>query len=66
LRVAVVWTRDERYVMFCRNDGARAKLFDVREDPQMRNDLTGAHPEIVRRMFEEYVLKDAGGPLPTY
>jgi arylsulfatase A-like enzyme len=61
-----VWARDERYVMFSRNDGARAKLFDIREDPLMRYDLAGTYSEVVRHMFEEYVLKDARGPLPTY
>lgn len=61
-----VWARDEKYVTFSRSDGAKAKLFDVQEDPQMRRNLSGTHPEVVRRMFEDYVLKDAGGPLPTY
>jgi arylsulfatase A-like enzyme len=61
-----VWARDERYLMFSRDDGTRARLFDLREDPQMRNDLAGTYPRVVRRMFEGYVLKDAGGPLPTY
>jgi arylsulfatase A-like enzyme len=61
-----VWSRDERYVMFSRDDGARAKHFDVQEDPGMNRNLSGAYPEVARRMFKEYVLKDAGGPLPTY
>jgi arylsulfatase A-like enzyme len=61
-----VWTRDERYVMFARNDGAEAKLYDLRTDPSMNRDVAGEHPDIVRRMFDDYVLKDAGGPLPKY
>jgi arylsulfatase A-like enzyme len=61
-----VWARDDRYVMFARNDGAEAKLFDAREDPAMNNNVAGEHPESVKRMFEEYVLKDAGDTLPNY
>jgi hypothetical protein len=38
----------------------------VREDPGMRNDIAGKHPTVVRSMFDDYVLKDAGGPLPSY
>jgi arylsulfatase A-like enzyme len=60
------WCRDENYVMFCRHDGKRAKLYDLRTDPDMQQDVAGRHPGIARRMFEEYVIKDAGGPLPSY
>jgi arylsulfatase A-like enzyme len=61
-----VWARDESYAMRSRYDGALAKLYDVREDPEMKNDIAGERPDVVRRMFEDYVLKDAGGPLPHY
>jgi arylsulfatase A-like enzyme len=61
-----VWARDERYVMFGRHDGSGAKLYDVLEDPGMRRDVAGEHTDVVKRMFGTYVLKDAGGPLPTY
>jgi arylsulfatase A-like enzyme len=61
-----VWARDERYVMFGRHDGSGAKLYDVLEDPGMRRDVAGEHADVVKRMFGTYVLKDAGGPLPTY
>jgi arylsulfatase A-like enzyme len=61
-----VWARDERYVMFGRHDGSGAKLYDVREDPGMTNDVSGEHPDVLKKMFDDYVLKDAGGPLPTY
>jgi arylsulfatase A-like enzyme len=58
-------SRDEQYVMFGRNDGSEGKLFDVLSDPQMNNDIAAANPGIVKRMFEEYALADAGGSLPT-
>jgi arylsulfatase A-like enzyme len=58
-------SRDEQYVMFGRNDGSEGKLFDVLSDPQMNNDIAAANPGIVKRMFEECALADAGGSLPT-
>jgi arylsulfatase A-like enzyme len=61
-----VWTRDDKYVMFSTNKRKEAKLYDVSEDPEMRNNLAAKHPEMVKRIFSEYVLKDAGGPLPNY
>jgi arylsulfatase A-like enzyme len=60
------WARDERYVMFSRYDGSDAKLYDLPEDPGMRNDVSGKHPDVVKRIFDDYVLKEAGGVLPTY
>jgi arylsulfatase A-like enzyme len=61
-----VWARDEGYAMFGRNNGRRARLYDLANDPKMDEDVAAEHPEVVRRMFDEYVLVDAGGPLPTY
>jgi arylsulfatase A-like enzyme len=61
-----VWTRDARYVMFSRNDGKEVKLYDVQEDPNMRIDIAGNRSDVVKHMFKDYILKDAGGPLPRY
>jgi arylsulfatase A-like enzyme len=61
-----VWSRDERYLIHGLNDGTQMQLYDVKNDPDQRHDLAGKHPAIVRRMFNDYVLKDAGGPLPHY
>ena len=58
--------RDDRYVMFSTNQGADAKLYDLQKDPGMHNDIAGIEPNMVKRMFEDYILRDAGGPLPTY
>jgi arylsulfatase A-like enzyme len=58
-----VWARDESYAMFARDNGSEAKLFDLREDPNMDRDIAGSNPDIVKRMWNDYVLKDAGGPL---
>jgi arylsulfatase A-like enzyme len=51
------WCRDKSYVMFCRNDGSDAKLYDVRTDPQQTRDLAEEEPETVETMFEKYILK---------
>jgi hypothetical protein len=32
----------------------------------MNKNIAGNNPSLVKRMFEGYVLKDAGGPLPSY
>jgi arylsulfatase A-like enzyme len=61
-----VWARDERYVMVSRNDGAQARLYDLTDDPNMDEDIAGSNQDVVRRMFDEYVLGDAGGPPPRY
>jgi arylsulfatase A-like enzyme len=61
-----VWARDEDYVMFSRYDGARARLYDLREDPELKDDVAGKRPDVVQRMFDDYILKDAGGALPNY
>ena len=61
-----VRTQDDRYVMISRYDGSAARLYDVREDPEMKDDIGGKRPGLARRMFDDYALKDAGGPLPHY
>ena len=61
-----VWARDERYVMFSRYDGTQARLYDLGEDPTLKNDVAGQRPYVARRMFDDYVLKEAGGALPHY
>ncbi len=60
------WARDEDYVMFARNDGSSALLFDLRTDPNMERDIADSNQEVLNSMWGDYVLKDAGGPLPTY
>jgi arylsulfatase A-like enzyme len=60
------WARDERYVMFAKNDGSNALLFDLAEDPNMDTNIAGSNPDLLNRMWNDYVLKDAGGPLPKY
>jgi arylsulfatase A-like enzyme len=61
-----VWARDDRYAILARNDGSEAKLFELKSDPQMNRDVAASNPGVARRLFDDYVLGDAGGPLPTY
>jgi arylsulfatase A-like enzyme len=60
------WTRDEDYVMFAKNDGSNALLYDLNADPEMNNDIAGDNQDVIDRMWNDYILEDAGGPLPTY
>ncbi len=60
------WARDERYVMFAKNDGSEPRLYDLREDPNMETNIAGSERVLLNDMWNEYVLKDAGGPLPRY
>ena len=60
------WARDEDYAMFGKNDRSGAKLYDLRDDPRMYRDVASANPGVVARMWNDYVLGDAGGPLPRY
>jgi arylsulfatase A-like enzyme len=58
--------RDDRYALISLNDGRRAQLYDLQADSQMNNNIAEDHPDIVKRMFDDYIIKDAGGPLPNY
>jgi len=61
-----VWTRDDRYVMVSRSDRSEARLYDLTADAQMNTNVAGSNPDVVDRMWNDYVLEDAGGPLPRY
>jgi arylsulfatase A-like enzyme len=59
-----VSTRDDKYAMISVNDRSDAKLYDIQRDPNMNDDIAADNRDVVDRMFDDYVLKDAGGPLP--
>ena len=59
------FARDDRWAMFAKNDGSAAHLFDLEDDPRMHKNVADANPDVVKRMWNDYVLKDAGGPLPS-
>jgi arylsulfatase A-like enzyme len=60
------YARDDDHVMFAKNDGSNALLFDLRTDPNMDKDIAASNQDVLNRMWNDYVLKDAGGPLPKY
>jgi arylsulfatase A-like enzyme len=59
------FARDDDYAMFARNDGAEAHLFDLQDDPGMDKNIADANRDVVKRMWNDYVIKDAGGPMPS-
>jgi arylsulfatase A-like enzyme len=61
-----VWARDEKYAMFSLYNGSDPHLFDLESDPKMDKDIASSNPDVVKKMFDEYIIKDAGGPLPHY
>jgi hypothetical protein len=50
--------------MFATSKGADPHLFDLREDPEMKKNIAGSNADVVKRMYNDYLVKDAGGPLP--
>ena len=60
------WARDDDYAMFAKNDGSNALLYDLNADPEMNNNIAASSQDVLNRMWNDYVLKDAGGPLPRY
>ena len=51
--------------MFSRNDGSEPRLYDAQSDPRQERELADDDSDTVGMMFEDYVLKDAGGWLPN-
>jgi arylsulfatase A-like enzyme len=61
-----VWARDERHALFTLYDGSDPHLFDLDNDPKMDKNIASSNPAVVKKMFNDYIIKDAGGPLPHY
>jgi arylsulfatase A-like enzyme len=61
------WTEDGDYTLSVRNDGSEPRLYDLHGDPDMTNNVASANPDVVRRMYDDYIVADAGGnPPPVY
>lgn len=52
------------FTLSIRNDGSEARLYDIKADPKMNRDLSGARPDVVKKMWNDYIIKDAGGQAP--
>ncbi|CAN5647516.1 hypothetical protein BH20ACT10_BH20ACT10_03640 [soil metagenome] len=61
-----VLARDHEYALMCRGNGGGAKLYDLREDPDQQTDIAWRNREVADRMYEEYILADVGGEMPSY
>ena len=44
---------DDRYKLIVLNNGKRAELYDLTEDPKELNNIASQHPEIVKKMRKE-------------
>lgn len=61
-----ILSRDNEYAMIVNKNGGSLRLFDIQEDPKFETNIASKNMDIAQRMFKEYVLQDAGGPLPDY
>jgi arylsulfatase A-like enzyme len=57
--------RSERWILWGLNKPAYFKLFDLKHDPGMYENLAGRRPDLVRSLYGE-LLARAGGRLPWY
>jgi arylsulfatase A-like enzyme len=56
--------RDDDYAMMCPNDREWHRLYDLRKDPKMDKDIAANNSTIVKKMYKEYIVADAGGEPP--
>lgn len=49
-----------------RNEGAEARLFEPQNETAYRKNIAKGSLALVKRMFGEYVIPDAGGSSPRY
>ncbi len=60
-----LWAMDDDYAMIRRTDGTEVRLYDLKNDPECRNNIAESNPDIVSRMYE-LMRKDAEGDIPIY
>lgn len=58
------WAEDDDWALSVRNDGEEARLYDLKEDSKMDRNVASANPKQVKRMYDDYIIKDAGGEAP--
>lgn len=54
-----------RWALTTTADGSSRQLYDVRDDPGFTTDVSGRHPNVVRKLVDT-IERDAGGPLPVH
>ncbi|CAN5583879.1 sulfatase [soil metagenome] len=61
------WAQDDDYALSVRNEGSEARLYDLREDPVMNENVASENRKLVEKMYSDYILRDAGDePPPVY
>ena len=61
------WAQDDDYALSVRNDGPDARLYDLRKDLQLNDNIAFRNRDVVKKMYEGCILEDAGGePPPVY
>jgi len=58
------WAEDDDWALSVRNDGEEARLYDLKEDSKMDRNVASANPKQVKRMYDDYIIQDAGGEPP--
>lgn len=58
------WAEDDDWALSARNDGEEARLYELKEDPEMNKNVASGNPDVVKRMYDGYIVKDAGGDAP--
>jgi len=62
-----VWCRDDDYVLICRTTGEEPQLFDMKNDPEQRENIAPGKPQVVKRMYDLMLVDAKGGPItPNY
>lgn len=61
------WAEDEDWALSVKNDGSEARLYDLANDPEMDRNVASGNRNVVKRMYDDYIIADAGGePPPLY
>lgn len=58
------WAEDDDWALSVRNDGEEARLYDLKKDPEMNENVASANPDVVKRMYDDYIVEDADGEAP--
>ena len=60
-----LWARDDTYAMIRRSNGEEVRLYNIKNDPECRQNIAEDEKDTVNRMYE-LMLADAGGDIPVY
>ena len=55
--------RDDDYWLITNREGGEAKLYMLKEDPKLEENVAGERPDLVRQLYQR-IVEDAGGSIP--